>query len=133
MRYNDAYAVRQRNIMRYAIRDSYRLYLDDETRKKASFASRLIRKVYHALNDFKHDHPVIAKLLKTLISIDVILTSRSLGYNLAAYADLRRLAKNGDEFAVAAAPLLPSPVKVMVLTILTIVRNIALTNIASNL
>ena len=41
MRYSDAYAVRQRNIMRYAIRDSYRLYLDDETRRKASLISRL--------------------------------------------------------------------------------------------
>ena len=133
MRHNDAYAVRQRNIMRYAIRDSYRLYLDDETRRKASLISRLIRKVYRALNDFKYEHPVVAKLLKTLIKIDIILSSRNLAYNLMAYSDLRRLAKNGNEFAVAAAPLLPTPVKVTVLTILTLVRNIALTNIASNL
>lgn len=133
MRYNDAYAVRQRNIMRYAIRDAYRIYLDDETRKKAGLISRLIRKVYRALNEFKYDHPVVAKLLKTLIKIDVILSSRSLAYNLMAYADLRRLARNGNEFAVAAAPLLPTPIKVTVSTILILVRNIALTNIASNL
>lgn len=133
MRYNDAYAIRQQNIMRYAIKDSYRMILDDETRKKAAFVSRLIHKVYRTLNSLRDEHPVIAKLLKTLIRIDVIINSKRIVFGIADYVELRRLARNGDMFAVTVAPLLPSPVKIAVMTILSLVRIIAMTNIASNL
>lgn len=133
MRYNDAYAVRQRNIMRYAIRDAYVRMMDDDSEKRIGIIKRLCKGAKMGLERFKGQHPMISKLIGSIVLLYAVVDGAQKLKREKAIYDIQRLADKGNLFAIAASPFLPSKLKAILVTLFQAAKGLAMIWAASKL